>query len=158
MKFPYRSKLSSRKIKLDPTKSYSNVIDLKPPGFWYSFRRQWYDFCKAEGLPYNYRYLYEVKLKPNRFTDIHNPDESKVLVITDWEALLKFKRTYFKDTINDWTNLVSSFAGVEFHNYVSLRNRLKRSPFKTFMSSLDVACGVIWDLSVIKELEEHEVL
>jgi hypothetical protein len=124
MIFPYRTHISFTKIKeLFNEKLDDNILNqkLKPIGFYYSFKDEWYNFLNNEmNYKKQIKYIYELKLNSNLFININDkPDINKILLIKNIDNIDIFIKKYcsnkeiYKININ---KLQNSYGGIEIHN------------------------------------------
>lgn len=150
MKLPYRNHLSDTVIsKLRIVKE--NVVDIKPHGFWYGIRDEWYNYMIQE-LGSKPKHIYEVKLFPKSLTSVDYPDKNKVVKIHSKSDVLKLNKYVKKidhgsKAIYDWSKLMNSFGGIEILNPRDLADH-----DHYYLYSWDVSSGCIWNIDIIRAI------
>lgn len=169
MILPYRNHISSKKVKLDLKTNYSkNDSSIKPIGFWFSLRDDWYNFLIDE-MNIKPKYIYEVKLKYGSLTTIDKPDYNKIVQIKTIDDWTKLRNKYIitnKKNKYDWSKLKKHFGGIEITNHNTIINKIKidiksndiETLRKTIsdnitLMSWDVDGGCIWNLDILESIE-----
>jgi hypothetical protein len=139
MIFPYRTHISLTKIeKLTNEKLNKTFINqhLKPYGFYYSIKDEWYIFFNNKMEIYFkhwLKYIYEVKLNNNIFININDkPDTTKILLIKNIKNIDIFIKKYcnYKEKYKlDFYKLRKSYGGIEIHNPHKLALQIIKSKY-----------------------------
>jgi len=129
--------------------------NMKPFGLWYGFGLEWIDWVIREEpcwMSY-YPYSYTLHLNDERIFKIGTSEEEiedlyETLKEEDWCPIPRF----------DWDKLKKEYSGIEFFPYHKkgwlLDNcDIKRAMLYSFVCSLDVASGCIWDSRAILDVD-----
>jgi len=146
--------------------SHNSLLQILLPGYEYEIKNscfQWGEIgCGS--------YIYELKfIKKNIFTNINNKDKDKILLINNYEDLVKFNRKYTKlekekEGLGSYLfrkikykKLINDYGGIEIRNYNAIRKKLreveKGKYQSTFFYVLDYDTGRFWDEKLIKEIK-----
>jgi len=146
----YYTHLSPKKIiKLYDKEQYNYDNTDEPRGLYYSLKFQRF----LEGQ-YDYKYMYGIKFNKKKiYTNIDNPNKNLILQINtsmDEDQYVQkygkniiYKEAYIVKTF-DYKKLANDFAGIEFRN--------KRHSKYVIGYYVTENYGVIWNVSIIKEL------
>ena len=117
---------------------HKQEISHKPVGLWYSFGKQWLDWCEYEMPDW---------IKKNFFK--LNITECNILKITNAKELREFDREYKIllygrfDSIN-WINVAKKYDGIEIYNieedYKYIYEEIRNKWYNTW----DIGSGCIW--------------
>ena len=140
----------------------------KPNGFWYSCGDSWKHFASTNDnvyLPKAYhwdpnKYLYHIKLNPDKILFIRNLDEFKTF--TTQYSVDKNDNHQFDFPLINWFDVAKDYSGIEICPYLS---ELKPSNIIGFKFSVyntpdqdawyyywDVASGCVWNKEGIKSI------
>lgn len=156
----------------DPDRTYPGICLMsgKPQGLWYSCydpslketNRTWIDWQGGEEDEiYEFSGQWRINLKEDVIQLDEPANNNRVLLIPTEGDLMRLIDKYgidkypednpmsrFQETIIDWIKFKRDYAGIEIHPH------LDKCHFKIMWYNIwDVACGCIWDLSVIKNVE-----
>ena len=135
MKLPVRNKLCYAEIKSFVGRVYSQNVNAKPNGFWYSYYNDHYNLSNSKAL--KYKYIYEIKIKKDSFTNIANHDKNKLLYIDTKSDFELFTATYgvygnanefkfppytfpFYNTLIDWKEVERYFGGIDVNPCINI--------------------------------------
>ena len=152
-----RNKISNDGNMILHNDKYKQNNTFKPTGFWYSCKNSRIDWVTTENMgQFLHKYIYKIVLYSKSFTNIHNPDKNKILLIQslkDFDTFNdKFKyrkneiESRFKDEIN-WDMVSKYYSGIE------IAPLLEKRRFVSWYYSWDVASGCIWNTDLIKKIE-----
>lgn len=138
--------------------SYIQRVSDKPSGLWYSVGTAWFDWAKDnlwdESQSAHKRILYKLKI-----------DKTNILVLNNYKAIIDFTKTYI--TCNNlplktiiWPLVAEKYAGIELNPYDRYYRYDTPCPEVDlfWLYGWDVSSGVIWDLSIIKEVQKVELI
>lgn len=132
----------------------------KPGGLWYGFGDNWINF-KKYGVTWNAGddtlssimgdeiYIYKLYL-----------DFTNILVLDSEDSVEEFTNKY---SVNNnypynisWEKVGEKYTGIEFPNYEQLgvRNWYERSEKYSWLSTIDVNSGCVWDSSAITKIRQ----
>jgi len=158
-------------------------IGFKPQcSFWYGTNHEWIKFAgvgfgdyqdKTTKPKYPYiGYIYSVEIKDDNFTNIKNKDKNKILVIDSDTDFKKFTQKYgvkmnYKSIIEpntkyiiliNWSKVAKDYGGIEMPNYFFKydNNGKRNKKYMYWYTTWDVACGCVWNFSVIDKLKLHK--
>lgn len=141
---PYRNHISYKKIPKILKLSTSNTF-IKPNGFWYGIRDEWYNFLLKE-MMIKPKYIYQVVLYPQSFTTINHPNVNKILQIKSIHDWYLFDEKYH----SNWNLVKQDFGGIEIPNLKKLRQQDKTHSL--VLDAWDVSSGCIWNIDIIKRI------
>jgi len=122
-------------------------VSFKPSGLWYALNLEWVEWCESE-MPHWVK-QYNIKIEI---------DESKMLIIKNWNQLMDFiklyatplSERYLAQQIN-WRKVIKKHSGIEIVNYHSMKWKNHHVLMNhMWFYGWDVDSGCIWDLSIIK--------
>lgn len=172
MNLPHRNIISSQKINLKRDFIYNQRITFKPNGLWIGIYDSWYNFWYCDKLKtrkdeYNIlkdKYIYDVKLKDNIFTEERyyrkRKYNDKIFTVKNKEDVIYINNQYGIIDNNeiifiDWVKFSRRYSGIEFINYIDIRkevNKLQNSDEFLWFFSVDVDSICIWNLDLIEKI------
>lgn len=129
---------------LNLSKKYTQEMDMKPRGLWYSIDNEWLDWCKGNEF-YTAKGLIEIEI-----------DTTQIMVIQTRQQLDLFIDKFGYNLTSrvkyiDWQKLATVHSGVEFRDFYKIRSGFRSLlDLPTWYYALDCSSGCIWDLSIIK--------
>ena len=160
LELPYRNHLSEKeitelnKIKIKQRykknqihcKGNGNLI--KPKGFWYSYKNEWFNICKKESYRKN-KYVYKVNINKNQFTTIDKPNKNKILLLNSVKDYKKFEKIQKKlnNNLKFKKYIINNFTGLDISPNLFYSKYFKNEYFIFY--GWDLPSGVIWDLRII---------
>ena len=170
MYLPRRNKIDKKK-KINFTIKYTQKIDRKPNGFWYSCYNNWYKWVSKEMPEWLYTYIHKINIHKNVLTDIRNKDKNKLLVIHNIkdfdiftkkygmldEQMIKYHNTHKMSKyiskknwayVIDWIQVSKDYGGIEICPFFTERSNY------IWYEWWSVASGCIWNTEkIIKNLD-----
>lgn len=165
MDIPELTIVSKSKLSLDRDKIYKQRVDYKPDGLWIGIRDNWvnYWYIDEEADTIHGKYLYEVLLEPDCYTDIKRyrsgKYEKKIFVVkskedvdymnSEYGSTLIDKEDNFEYKIIKWNKFAERYGGIRIENYINDRG-FKLDNIWYSMFDIDSIC--VWNLHLVKKL------
>jgi len=126
---------------------YNQSKDSKPLGLWYSFGRQWFEFCKESSGFCLRKYTYKL-----------NITDCNIITIDSLEKFRNFENKYgYKQyrnsryyTVIDWFEVAEEYDGIEIYDPEDY-TKLKDLPYSSYIHEptswyyhWDIGSGCIW--------------
>lgn len=133
---------NTNQLSIDFDKRYNQRTGYKPEGLWYSFGKQWIDWCRCEMPEWIKKYNYQIFI-----------DSDKIIKIETEEDFTEFVKNFSvnlnqvpEKRLIDWSKVCLNYDGIEIANSQNHYNYFWKFRNYNWYNGWDIGSGCVWNL------------
>lgn len=163
----YRTKITKTTLIFDPNFKFKKSHKIKPSGFWYGIKDEWYNFWKQIEKT-DLKHFYKITIKNFKKNSININSKSnnhKILVLKTKQDKITFEKKYGHPDEEipeiifiDWSKVMKDYGGIELL-YINKNKTKKNEEFfeDIWVDVFDVRSGCIWSEKLLHQIKVEKI-